>query len=79
MFYMECMQVIDMNVEEVLQCTGICSRISKYILNYSKFYFDWSRKEFSTYSNRMIYPVQNFSNGAEDTVEKATFFSNNLP
>ena len=27
----------------------------------------------------MTYPGQKFSNGAEDTVEKATFISNNLP
>jgi hypothetical protein len=62
-----------------VQCTGTCSRKSKLILNYRNLYVDRSRKEFSIFIKGMTYPVQKFSIGVEDTVEKATFSSNNLP
>jgi len=52
---------------------------SKFILNNSNLYVDRLRKGFSIFINSMIYPVQKFSNGVEDTSEKVTFSSNNLP
>ena len=48
MFYVECLQVQIRMCRKSLQCTGICSRKSKFILSYSNIYVDRPRKEFIT-------------------------------